>query len=771
MHTQSLVPFSKSKDYQLLSQRQTNTTGELWQKISKTGTPTGKVVGYQKLSEPKFGQASSSTINWSKTNGSSQQSRYLKCKITLNSARQKLQIIDKNEYGAEDNNQFFQLPSLRDFSLLDRFRLALGRNKILMELKQNDLGAWELKIDSKKTHLSQKLRAFSPTLSSRNKSLARHISALNDTIDSEQKFDNAKTSPYQYISPYLSPIDDPSNLIPKNFYTLSAGDKESLFKAPVEYHAYHLEKLSSLQPKENSKEYNLIFQHYWGLKYLAHKAKAFFPTSISSLSPNELGDIIENLSNQNLSGYGEQLKSLFQSQEEGNTDGPNYYDLEEWYKQKHDQFDIKSKETKDLLNAALEETFQLEKAKNKNTEVINLVSGTPSAFSDEEQISKLLEDLITSFCEAMPDGGMHTLLSEHSITPNSSTTESLCSFEKGISAVSFKLQQIYGLKLVPNTQDRKGNIHTYSLISDAPDNPETLGKIAITERKIEDKLGTSSFARLSCKYPHANSHLPPDTGTISLLLENPSQLNAHEIITLFHEVGHACEAFLNRPQHKDKPAPDGIPRDLAETPSQLLEFFAADEDVAQIIDAPNAKHVQSQIRDSLDKYNQLVGLDLIAAKAIFEVLTEKRSNAPEFQDFMDRAKKCLPEGISKALKKNSAEEAVLEKALFPAIQHAIGTDYKETFYRYPLGRLLAAVIKQRITENGTVNTKGRNSLINWYNGKDTNTDTDTDTDNKKDPPQSFNFLEAKITKGWTDEAVKALNIYSNKEAPHPGIKP
>lgn len=252
MHAQSLVPFSKSKDYQLLSQRQTKSAGELWQKVSKTGTPTGKVVGYQKLSEPKFGHASSSTIKWSKTTATYQQSRYLKCKITLNSARQELQIIDKNEYGAEDNNQFFNLPSLRDFSLLDRFRLALGRNKILMELKQNDLGAWELKIDSKKTHHGHKIRAFSPTLICRNKSLARSISALNNTIYHKQKFENAKKLPYQYISPYLSPIDDPSNLIPKNFYTLSDDDKESLFKAPIDYHAFHTEKLSSLKPKAKS---------------------------------------------------------------------------------------------------------------------------------------------------------------------------------------------------------------------------------------------------------------------------------------------------------------------------------------------------------------------------------------------------------------------------------------------------------------------------------------------------------------------------------------
>lgn len=500
------------------------------------------------------------------------------------------------------------------------------------------------------------------------------------------------------------------------------------------------------------------------LRCLANKAKPFFPTSISNLSPNNLGDIIKNLSDQNLSGAGKLLESRFQSEEEGNTDTPNYYDLEEWYKKKYGQIDIENKEDKYILflNAALKQTFALEKASNHDGKEISLVSGTTSAFCEEKQISELLQTLITSFFKSMPDGDKHELLTEHPNIHSNSETESLCSLEKGISAVSFKLQQIYGLKLVPNTQDGKGNIHTYSLISDAPDNPETLGKIAISERAFKEKLGASYYSRLSHLFPYAKSKLPPDTGTIRLLLENPSQLNTHELITLFHEVGHACESFLNRAQHKGKPAPDRIPWDLVETPSQLLEYFAADKDVAQIIDAPNAKHIQSQVRVSLERHNQQVGLNLIVTKAIFEVLNEKRSTPPEFQDFMNRAKKSLPDDIKETLNENSAEETTLKKALFSAILDAMGGGYKEKLYCYPLNRLLAAVIKKRITGDGTINMEGRRKLINWYNSND----------NKKDSTQRFNFLQEGILEGWTpEEAIKALNIYSIKEATHPENKP
>lgn len=772
MRAQSLVPFSKSKDYHLLSQRRTRTRGELWQKVSEAGHPTGKIVGYQKLSEPRLGQHSSSTINWSNTHSASSETKYLKCKITLNSARQKLRIIDRNKYGAEDNNQSFVLPCLHDFSLQDRFKLALGRNKILMELKQNDFGAWELKIDSKKTHHSQKLRAFSPTLISRNESLASNIAFLNGTIDQRQKFSRAKQTRYQYISQYLSTIDDPSNLIPKNFFKLSEEQQKDIFRKPINHHSAELEKLLATQPKKGSEEAIGVSHHSVVLLYLAKKAQAFFPNSISELSPRKLDDIIKRLPEKI---FAKLIMAEFQSKTKFRIDSPDYYDLEQWYENtRTDTRTNTDKQTapenqpdRDIffLNKALQETFKSEqtKEKNKHKEKINLTNTADSAFS-KGQVSGILKDLINAFYEPRVERGNHAIINDRSLTHDDSKTTAsrppespqkpLCSLEDGISALNLKLQQIYGLKLAPNTQDTPGNIRIYSLISDEPGNPETLGKIAITVRQSEEQLGTSYFKRFTAGFPYAKSKLPPDTGMINLLLtEKPTpkeqpKLNALELITLFHEAGHVCENFLCRQQQKHLPIPQAIPFDLVETPSQLLEFFAADEDVAKTINDANPEHIQNQIRDSLSERDEEVGVNLVVSKAIFEVLSEERPAAPKFDDFMKKATDSLPNEIRERFDKDNNAQSRLKACLLGAIQKAMGGEYREKLHCYPLNRLLAAAIKNRITKGGINNTALRAKLIDWYNG------------NSSDPTQSFTFLNEEILENWSPkEAPAALNMY------------
>lgn len=94
-------------------------------------------------------------------------------------------------------------------------------------------------------------------------------------------------------------------------------------------------------------------------------------------------------------------------------------------------------------------------------------------------------------------------------------------------------------------------------------------------------------------------NFPPST------VDTPSLLRHDDVVTLFHEMGHALHHLLSKVSEPFVSGISGVAWDVVEFPSQFLEYFAYDKDVLKIF----AKHhVTGQVLDdeAIDK--------LIAAK-------------------------------------------------------------------------------------------------------------------------------------------------------------
>lgn len=84
-------------------------------------------------------------------------------------------------------------------------------------------------------------------------------------------------------------------------------------------------------------------------------------------------------------------------------------------------------------------------------------------------------------------------------------------------------------------------------------------------------------AFIVCNFPPSNEN-------------TPSLLRHDDVVTLFHEMGHALHHLLSKVQEPFVSGIAGVAWDCVEFPSQFLEYFSYDKEVLKLF----AKHYQTQ---------------------------------------------------------------------------------------------------------------------------------------------------------------------------------
>ncbi len=126
--------------------------------------------------------------------------------------------------------------------------------------------------------------------------------------------------------------------------------------------------------------------------------------------------------------------------------------------------------------------------------------------------------------------------------------------------------------------------------------------------------------------------------------KSPSLLRHSDVVTLFHEMGHALHHLLSDIDEADVSGVNGVEWDVIEFPSQFLELFAYNRDVLKMF----AKHhktgqvISDEMIEKLDKVKKFMSATALLRQLEFGTLDmlihEKPHTADEVQVILDKVR-------------------------------------------------------------------------------------------------------------------------------------
>jgi oligopeptidase A len=129
------------------------------------------------------------------------------------------------------------------------------------------------------------------------------------------------------------------------------------------------------------------------------------------------------------------------------------------------------------------------------------------------------------------------------------------------------------------------------------------------------------------------------------LADSPSLLRHSEVVTLFHEMGHAVHHLFSSVDEADVSGVNGVEWDVIEFPSQFLELFAYSPDVLKIF----ARHHQTgqtlpdEMIEKLDGVRKFMSATALLRQVEFGLfdmrIHEKAHTASQVQDILDDVRK------------------------------------------------------------------------------------------------------------------------------------
>ncbi|PLX66262.1 MAG: peptidase M3 [Denitrovibrio sp.] len=127
--------------------------------------------------------------------------------------------------------------------------------------------------------------------------------------------------------------------------------------------------------------------------------------------------------------------------------------------------------------------------------------------------------------------------------------------------------------------------------------------------------------------------------------DSPSLLRHSDVVTLFHEMGHAIHHLFSDVDEADVSGVNGVEWDVIEFPSQFLELFAYNKDVLKMF----AKHhetgelISDEMIDKLNNVKQFMSATALLRQLEFGTLDmrihERPHTADEVQEILDDVRK------------------------------------------------------------------------------------------------------------------------------------
>ncbi|MCT7506809.1 M3 family metallopeptidase [Aliarcobacter cryaerophilus] len=131
-------------------------------------------------------------------------------------------------------------------------------------------------------------------------------------------------------------------------------------------------------------------------------------------------------------------------------------------------------------------------------------------------------------------------------------------------------------------------------VYDILENNKTIARIYIDLEARDDKRGGAWMNNWHSYYKDSNNNINLPTAYIvgnfpQSTKDIPSLLRHSDVVTFFHEMGHALHHLLSKVEEPTVSGISGVAWDVVEFPSQFLEYFSYDRDILKLF----AKHYQT----------------------------------------------------------------------------------------------------------------------------------------------------------------------------------
>lgn len=239
---------------------------------------------------------------------------------------------------------------------------------------------------------------------------------------------------------------------------------------------------------------------------------------------------------------------------------------------------------------------------------------------------------------------------------------------------------------------------------DISENDKIISRIYIDLEARKEKSGGAWMNNWHTRYvAEDQTHLPTAFIVCNFpqsTEEIPALLRHSDVVTLFHEMGHALHHLLSDVDEIFVSGINGVAWDVVEFPSQFLEYFAYDIDVLKMF----AKHYKNEDVLSDEMINRL-----IKAKNFQSSLALLRQVEFALFDFKLHQKVYQGYEVQNLLDDIRSQISVANPPSYNKFQngfaHIFGGGYAAGYYSYKWAEVLSADAFNLFIKNGTFNTK------------------------------------------------------------------
>ena len=239
---------------------------------------------------------------------------------------------------------------------------------------------------------------------------------------------------------------------------------------------------------------------------------------------------------------------------------------------------------------------------------------------------------------------------------------------------------------------------------DISENDKIISRIYIDLEARKEKSGGAWMNNWHTRYvAEDQTHLPTAFIVCNFpqsTEEIPALLRHSDVVTLFHEMGHALHHLLSDVDEIFVSGINGVAWDVVEFPSQFLEYFAYDIDVLKMF----AKHYKNEDVLSDEMINRL-----IKAKNFQSSLALLRQVEFALFDFKLHQKVYQGYEVQNLLDDIRSQISVSNPPSYNKFQngfaHIFGGGYAAGYYSYKWAEVLSADAFNLFIKNGTFNTK------------------------------------------------------------------
>jgi len=182
--------------------------------------------------------------------------------------------------------------------------------------------------------------------------------------------------------------------------------------------------------------------------------------------------------------------------------------------------------------------------------------------------------------------------------------------------------------------------------------------------------------------------------------ENPSLLRHDDVVTLFHEMGHAIHHLFGKCKERSVSGVNGVEWDAVEFPSQFLENFAYERDVLKLF----ASHYETKeiLPDEMIQ-------KLIDSKNFMSAMGMLRQLEFSIFDFKLHQKVYKGDEVQKLLDDIRKDTSLIKPPSYNKFQngfaHIFGGGYAAGYYSYKWAEVLSADVFMSVVGEGVFNSK------------------------------------------------------------------